>query len=75
MLNYQMARKVNPPPMIDDDLEFRGPSWLRNMTGTGLRNLSKVVVLQDGPEAERLAVLIPYERYRLLKHLTQGEQE
>lgn len=55
------------PPIIDERLEFRGTSFLRTMTSEALRDLDKVVVLQDGTGEERLAVLIPYAQYLTLQ--------
>jgi len=55
------------PPVIDERIEFRGTSFLRGMTSESLRELRKVIVLQDGTGDERLAVLIPYGHYMLLQ--------
>lgn len=54
-------------PVIDERLDFRGPSFLRQMNSQALRDLERVIVIQDGPEADRLAVLIPYRQYLKLQ--------
>jgi hypothetical protein len=63
-----MATKKTPePPLIDERIEFRGTSHLRNMTADVLRELTTIVVIQDGIGSERLAVLLPYSQYIALQ--------
>jgi len=40
---------------------------LRQLTATALRDLDKIVVFQEGSEAERLAVLMPYDQFIILQ--------
>lgn len=54
------------PPVIDDRVEFRGVSYLRDLNATSLGDLEKIIVLQDS-NARRLAVLIPYDQYLVLQ--------
>lgn len=61
--------KIKPqePIKIDPRLEFRGASYLRQLTAHALRKLDTTVVIQDGADAERLAVVIPYLQYLALQ--------
>lgn len=63
-----MAKKhTNEPPLIDERIQFKGTSHLRQMTADALRELTAVVVIQDGVGSERLAVLLPYSQYIALQ--------
>jgi len=55
--------KPTPPIKIDERLAFRGTSYLRQLSSDALRELKGVVVIQDGADAERLAVILPYSQY------------
>lgn len=54
-------------PVIDERVEYRGTSYLRQLTSEALRDLDIVVVVQDGAGAERLAVLVPYDQFIALQ--------
>jgi hypothetical protein len=59
--------KPTEPIKIDPRLEFRGTSYLRQLTADALRELSATVVIQDGADAERLAVVLSYSQYLALQ--------
>jgi len=54
-------------PIVDERIIFRGTTYLRQLTATALRDLDKIVVFQEGSEAERLAVLMPYDQFIILQ--------
>ncbi len=63
-----MAKKsTNEPPLIDERIQFKGASYLRQMTTEALGDLMTVIVIQDGGQTKRLAVLMPYDQYIALQ--------
>lgn len=71
-IEFVMAKEKETPPVIDERLEFRGVSYLRELNAFTLGKLEKVIVFQES-DARRLAVLIPYEQYLVLQAAAVGK--
>jgi phosphohistidine phosphatase SixA len=65
-------------PVADERVEYRGPSYARELTSKKLRSLTTVVVVQEtfNNSAKRLAVIMPWKVYRgLLDSVREMERK